>query len=334
MDNIEIREYDNKDKDAVDGFLSSRNDTCIFQTPLYFEALKASGNKLARYFIAWHGGTVCGCLLCDILAQGFDKRALISGILDIKGGPLAENNDAAIIRALLDAAKNIRPKAIFMQIAPVYDPAPIKGLLMSYGFDFRPHLALKIDLTKSEEELKSALSKDKAKGIRQAIKNGLRFELVESDAFTMQKFTNLVNATYKRLNIPQLDMNVAMKMTETMPDNVRFFAIKTIENTVVSMELALCHKDLFYCYILGSDDNFHKLHPNELSYWETIRWAKRNGYKTYDMGGGGNPERPYGVRDFKMGFGPQAFNYGHYVLPLRPALMKIAKKTWYFLHRR
>ena len=92
MDNIEIREYDNKDKDAVYGFLSSRNDACIFQTPSYFEALKASGDKLARYFIAWRGGKVCGCLLCGTITQKFDRHALLSGILDIKGGPLAENN--------------------------------------------------------------------------------------------------------------------------------------------------------------------------------------------------------------------------------------------------
>lgn len=333
MDNLEIREYDDKDKDAVDGFLSSRNDACIFQTPLYFEALKASGNKLARCFIAWRGGKVCGCLLCDILAQRFDKRALISGILDIKGGPLAENNDAAIIRALLDAAKNIRPKAIFMQIAPVYDPAPVKDTILSYGFEFRPHLALQIDLTKSEEELSSAITKEKQKNIRKAIKSGLVFkEMEESDKW--EKFSRIVGCTYKRLHLDAPCMDIYKSMERQAAQKIKLFGIYDINNTLVSARLVICHNKLAYCQILGSLAEYSKFHPNEFSYHETIFWAKRNGYEIMDMGGGGNPEKPYGVRDFKMGFGPQAFNYGHYVLPLRPALMKIAKKAWYFLHRR
>ena len=333
MDNLEIREYDDKDKDAVDGFLSSRNDACIFQTPLYFEALKASGNKLARYFIAWRGGKVCGCLLCDILAQRFDKRALISGILDIKGGPLAENNDAAIIRALLDAAKNIRPKALFMQIAPVYDPAPIKGLLMSYGFDFRPHLALQIDLTKSEEELSAAIGKHKYKNIRSAERKGLRFKAV-TDKENFDLCLQILKETYERLNLPVPDMAVFAGLAKNMPSNLKIFGIYTPDDKMIAFKSAFCYNNLAYLHLSGSVEDFHRLHPNEFAYYKLIIRAKENGFSILDMGGGGNPDKPYGVRDFKMGFGPQAFNYWHYVRPLRPALMKIAKKTWYFLHRR
>lgn len=331
MDNIEIREYDDKDKDAVDGFLSSRNDACIFQTPLYFEALKASGNKLARYFIAWRGGKVCGCLLCEIMTQKFDRRAIFSGILDIKGGPVAENNDAVIVRALLDAAKSIRPKAVYMQIAPVYDPAPIKDTLLSYGFEFRPHLVLQIDLTKSEEELNAAISKEKQKNIRKALRNSLTFTELEG-ANRWEVFTNIVSTTYKRLGIPAPELETYKALETINPDKIKIFGIFDSVGNLVSVQLILAHNKLAYCAVLGNLSEANKLHPNELSYYKTILWAKHNCYAILDMGGGGNPERPYGVRDFKMGFGPQAFNYGHYVLPLRPALMKIAKKTWYFLH--
>ena len=157
-------------------------------------------------------------------------------------------------------------------------------------------------------------------------------EMEESDKW--EKFSRIVGCTYKRLHLDAPCMDIYKSMERQAAQKIKLFGIYDINNTLVSARLVICHNKLAYCQILGSLAEYSKFHPNEFSYHETIFWAKENGFSILDMGGGGNPDKPYGVRDFKMGFGPQAFNYGHYVLPLRPALMKIAKKTWYFLHRR
>lgn len=327
-----ISTYTNNDFAEIHEFLSNTQASCIFQTPDYFHAMKAAGNCRPYFFVARRDGKVCGCLLCNLMTRQFDKLGLFTGILDIAGVPVTDSNDEETLYLLLDAAKKIHPRPLYIQIAPVYDPEPIKAEILEYGFQFRPHLALKIDLSKSDKELFAAIGAHKARYIKKAQKIGLRLRLIETEE-EINSCIQIVRQTYKRLHLPEPNINLFRTMAKTS-DKLKVFGVCSPKNKIIACKSALCYKDTAYLYVSGSLDEYHYLHPNEFAYHEISLWAKHNGYSVLDMGGGGNPERPYGVRDFKMGFGPKAFNYGHYVLPLRPALMKLARKAYLLIYRR
>ena len=73
--------------------------------------------------------------------------------------------------------------------------------------------------------------------------------------------------------------------------------------------------------------------PNDILIWETLRWACANGYKVFDYVGAGNPNKPYGVREFKKQMGGELVDYGRYEKVYHPLKMKIAT-VGYTLYRK
>ena len=57
-----------------------------------------------------------------------------------------------------------------------------------------------------------------------------------------------------------------------------------------------------------------------------MRYATENGIARYDMMGAGEPEEPYGVRDFKSEFGGKKVEHGCFLHVAKPCLYKI--ETW------
>lgn len=49
------------------------------------------------------------------------------------------------------------------------------------------------------------------------------------------------------------------------------------------------------------------------------------GYKTFDYGGAGEPNKPYGVRAFKQQMGGELVNFGRYEKIHRPIMYEFGK---------
>jgi lipid II:glycine glycyltransferase (peptidoglycan interpeptide bridge formation enzyme) len=76
-----------------------------------------------------------------------------------------------------------------------------------------------------------------------------------------------------------------------------------------------------------------RMHPNDLVIWEILKWGKENGYRIFDFGGAGRPDREYGVREYKKKFGGATLNLGRYQKVHNRFLMNISVvgfKIWQF----
>jgi lipid II:glycine glycyltransferase (peptidoglycan interpeptide bridge formation enzyme) len=63
--------------------------------------------------------------------------------------------------------------------------------------------------------------------------------------------------------------------------------------------------------------------PNDILYWEAIKWGCKNDYKIFDFGGAGSPGKKYGVREFKEKFGGNLVNHGRFIKAYKPAIMRV-----------
>jgi hypothetical protein len=72
--------------------------------------------------------------------------------------------------------------------------------------------------------------------------------------------------------------------------------IALFERKTVASVLLLCYKDAVTYYAGGVDYTAQQLRPQNLLLWETLKWAKQNGWKWYEMG----PYFPYLPEDNKM----------------------------------
>lgn len=346
---IRVAKYEDAMRTQVEAFLETAPGGNIFQSPGYYEALRLTPRSHARYLVALRDGEIRGCLLCTIEGQNFDPAALLSGILRIKGGPVVSEGDDEAAAALIGELDKLRPRAVFAEIDPVKDMSQLKGSLEAAGFEFRHHLAVTIDLTRSEEEIWQAMHKAKRRNIRKAQKSGLLFKQAETPE-EIGHFLSLLDATYDRLGLQRPDHKLLENIIAALPGralvlNVYDAGKEHIESgqlliadaegagDIASGRLAVIDGHTAYCLYLGFDKAYGKFHPVELSYYETMRLARSLGCKSIDLGGGGDPGKPYGVRDFKLELGAAAEDLGLYFKPLRPRLLKLAKKIYRLTHK-
>ena len=101
------------------------------------------------------------------------------------------------------------------------------------------------------------------------------------------------------------------------------FVVCNAEGEMLGCRFGLLFRDSIYGWYAGSDSQYYSLFPNDLLIWETLRWGIKKGYKTFDYGGAGEPNKPYGVRAFKQQMGGELVNYGRYERIHRPIMYRI-----------
>ena len=299
----------------------------IFQTPEMYDVYACAEHVTPIAIAVMEGDEIIGVLVAQYMTNGGALASWITARSIITGGPLARNNDPAIIQALLDAYKKQLPcKTIYSEIRPIY---PMNDMP---GWKRVGHYNLVMRLEKTEEELFEQMHKERRRNVNQAIKAGLTFrELTTADE--IQQVVALIEKTYRRKHVPIGYLNMFDKVQGILKDYAHFFGCYTAEGQMIAGQVRLCYGTLVYAWFAGSDEDFFKLRPNDFTMWNVIRWAREKGYKEFDFGGGGEPGKPYGVRDYKLKYGCEMYDYGRYILAHRPLTYWAAATAYNLYHK-
>lgn len=308
-------------------FVESHPQGNIFQTPEMYDVYACAEHVMPMAVAAVEGDEIVGILVAQYMTNGGALASWITARSIITGGPLARNNDPAIIQALMDAYKKQLPcRTIYSEIRPIY---PMNDMP---GWKRVGHYNLVMRLEKTEEELFEQMHKERRRNVNQAIKAGLTFqELTTADE--IQQVVALIEKTYRRKHVPIGYLNMFDKVQGLLKDYAHFFGCYTAEGQMIAGQVRLCYGTLVYAWFAGSDEEYFKLRPNDFTMWNVIRWAREKGYKEFDFGGGGEPGKPYGVRDYKLKYGCEMFDYGRYVLAHRPLTYWAAAKAYALYHK-
>ena len=298
----------------------------IFQTPEMYDVYACAEHVEPIAIAAMEGDEIVGILVAQYMTNGGSLASWITARSIITGGPLAKDNKPEIVEALMREYRLLLPsKTIYSEIRPIYpmDDMP--------GWKRVGHYNLVMRVDKSEEELWNGMHKERRRNVGQAEKAGLRFEEV-TEAAGRREVVALLRKTYERKHVPMADDSLFARLTEIMPEYVRFFAAYK-EDKMIAGQIRLGYKDLLYAWYAGSDEDYFKLRPNDFTMWNVIRWAREKGYKEFDFGGGGEPGKAYGVRDYKLKYGCEMFDYGRYILAHRPVTYWLAAKMYGLYHK-
>lgn len=308
-------------------FVASHPQGNIFQTPEMYDVYACAEHVTPMAIAAVEGDEIVGILVAQYMTNGGALASWITARSIITGGPLARNNDPAIIQALMDAYKKQLPcRTIYSEIRPIY---PMNDMP---GWKRVGHYNLVMRLEKTEEELFEQMHKERRRNVNQAIKAGLTFqELTTADE--IQQVVALIEKTYRRKHVPIGYLNMFDKVQGILKDYAHFFGCYTAEGQMIAGQVRLCYGTLVYAWFAGSDEDYFKLRPNDFTMWNVIRWARKKGYKEFDFGGGGEPGKPYGVRDYKLKYGCDMFDYGRYVWAHRPITYWAAATAYNFYHK-
>ncbi|MCL4360271.1 peptidoglycan bridge formation glycyltransferase FemA/FemB family protein [Patescibacteria group bacterium] len=247
-------------------------------------------------------------------------------------GPKGPAVDQHMIAALMKLGR--QKNSVFIQLEPniqASSPLPIcrsPNLVPSHHPLFTRYTFI-LDLTKSEDELLSAMHPKTRYNIRIAEKHGVRV-VMDNSADGFAAYLRLTEETTKRQGFYAHTAEYHKKMWDTLSKaGIAKLFTASYKGTVLSAWIVFLWKDTLY-YPYGSSSREHRevMAPN-LLLREISTWAKQRGCKAFDLWGAlgpdPNPHDPwYGFHRFKAGYRPALVEYaGSFDLVTRPMLYRV-----------
>lgn len=286
----------------------------IFQSPEMYQVYQKTKNYEPVFLaVTDDKNEVLGTLLAVIQKEHGGFLGMFSARSIIIGGPLIKDNNLDVLSFILDAyEKEIKGKAIYTQIRNMFDQSWAKDLYASRFFQYEPHLDILHDLEKPVSEQFDSFHSGRKKNIRRAERAQLEFTELHTEA-EFESALSLIEETYRRVKLPMPDKSLFLESYNQLKDNkiFKFFAA-ILDNEIIACRMVLCHNGMVYDWYAGASNNHLNKYPNDFLPWKVMEWGSLNGYKSFDFGGAGKPNVPYGVRDHKLKFGGELVEFGRF----------------------
>lgn len=300
--------------------------------------VRAGAGYRPLYVLAESEGRVVGG------AQVFLRRLPVLGTVGyLPYGPLfsSEALRPSVRAALCGALERlVRPPVRMLLVQPPEGCADVSAELLRRGFrrseaGIAPAASLRIDLNRTEEELRKQLSRRLRSWTRQWPQRGVKVRVgsaadiptvaaLAANTGAYQGFTSFSPA-YLRSLYEALD-----------PGGHVLILVAEVESRPVAVELLTACGGVLKSRLTGidrSDPAALGLNVSAAVIWEAIRWGRRYGCRWFDFGGLGAATADQllsgesitraslpGPDQFKLGFGPQPFRYPQAVELIHPAL--------------
>lgn len=328
-----ITKYELIDRHSWVRFVKHHPQGNVFQTPEMYEVYQCASNIQPYVVAAVCDGEVEGVLVAQWICNGGNIASWMTSRAIITGGPLAKDNDLAIIDELVKAYKAILPlMTIYSEIRPIYNSSLLFEHLTTKKWKRIGHYNIVLPLNKDVDELYKQMHKERRRNVQTAIKNGLRFEQVTSTE-NIQEVIALIHQTYTRKHVPISYLDMFDRVLGILGDYAHFFACYAADGKMIAGQIRLSYNELVYAWFAGSDEAYFKQRPNDFLMWNVIVWANEKGYKLFDFGGGGEPGVEYGVRDYKMKYGCEIYEYGRMLYTHRPITYYFAQLAYKLYHK-
>lgn len=305
---LQITDYHKVGPKKWDLYVYHHTKGTIFQTTSYLECHTDKFNCESFGFAAIAGNEIVGLIAGIILYNYFYPISRLTRRAVIEGGPVADDKyiEEQLIETVTEYTKR---RAIYTQFRNLWDMSTICPAMEKLGYQYEPHLDILHDLTPEIEYMIKNISKNKRGNVHKSLNKGTVFR--EAEETEWGECIDLILSTYKRVGLPCQSRSYFMNSFKSMSDYVKVF-VAELDGIILGTRVELCYKDLLYDWYAGSDDNYKNYYPNDVLPYSIILWAKENNYKTFDFGGAGKPDVPYGVRDHKMKFGGELVEYGRF----------------------
>lgn len=195
-------------------------------------------------------------------------------------------------------------------------------LLTKLGFNYRPWLNATLDL-QSNWQLR--ISENKRRNIQKAINLGLQFRRCSSSQ-EINAVYKLFELHYKRIRKP-LPGRIFFENCLKNP-NYAFIFVTYKGSEILASSLVLCFQKVAAQYYFATDyDHLSEHQSASFHQWSVLNWAYQNGIIQMDLVGGGEPDKPYGVREFKRRFGATFDEVGRWQFIFKPIRWNILKSV-------
>ena len=174
----------------------------------------------------------------------------------------------------------------------------LEGLDVQY----RVYHGYEIDLTRDENELFAKMTSACRRCVRKAAKEGVIVEAAHDLQFADDYYSQLQDVFAKQRRLPTYDLERVRQLISHMHPTGHLLLLRARDRNgrCIATGIFPHMNGVMYFWGGASWRAFQGLRPNEAVQWEAIKIAKRNGLRTYDMGGGGDYKRKYGGSEIEV----------------------------------
>jgi serine/alanine adding enzyme len=253
-------------------------------------------------------GIMTGVVIREIdgLLGGFSTHSIV------QGGPLVTSNNDIVCSELLHKYDSlVSESCLYNEIRNMYDMRSV--LDCSDNYIFVDHLNFIINLNQSQDEIWGQIHNSRRRRIKQAEKSGVFVEeIVDSDKIPI--FYDLLGETYNNVKVPLADVSLfESAFRELVPRGMAKFFLARHEDNYIGARAVLLYLNRIYDWYAGAAIDSLSFNANAYLVWHILKWGKEKNYSVFDFGGAGEPNKPYGPREFKQSFGGELVNFGRNV---------------------
>lgn len=283
-----------------------------FQTPEAYRFYSALPDEMMPFAVGvvesnTLAGVVVGYLTREKsrIKQYFTRRAIVIG------GPLLDEHiSAEALTELLRAIVRESGNPIYIETRNFHDYSPFRGVFEACGWEYKPHLNFHIDTT-SVEKAQANVGKHRWKYIRLSLRDGA--EMVENPTIEqVHECYLLLRELYStKVKTPLFSWHFFETLYQQK--NARFLLV-ALEGKVIGGTVCVCvpGQAMYEWFVCGNDNYRKGIRPSSVATWFGMEYAATHDIPLFDLMGAGEPDIPYGVRDFKAEFGGKLVEHGRF----------------------
>ena len=292
-----------------------------FQTPEAYAFYASLPDELTPFTVGVdEDGQLMGVVVGYTTRETNPIKQLFTCRSIVIGGPLLDESisDNAVT-ALLCAVKRVTRSSIYVETRNFHDYSRWRYIFEQCGFAYQPHLNIQVACTAEH-----AMSEQRQRQVRKALKNGVVITEAQSEQEVCDWYQILRQLYRQKVRTPLWSEVFFLQFYR---NGVGKFLLLKYEGKVIGGMMCpiFSGKAIYEWYVCGLDEEYREQYPSVMATYAAIEYAKQNGLPVFDFMGAGVPNKPYGVRDFKMEFGGEVVEYGRYLYIRKPLLYKIGK---------
>ena len=277
----------------------------------------------------------------SVYKQFFTRRAIIIG------GPVIANDATSeevetLMKAVRDQFKIFDLRFLILN-APIYiecrnfnDYSRWKDAFASAGYEYKKHLNFHVDC-RDKEAMWERLSESRKKQIRRSdatieiIENKHKENLDKNEAEIREWYEILRELYRTKVKTPLWPVEFFL---EIYRQSIGKYLMVKYEGKVIGgllmVENEKCVYEWFGC---GLNTEYKVQYPFVMATWSGMAYAAEYNIPRCDFMGAGEPNVPYGVRDFKEKFGGELVEHGRLLCVNKPLLYFVGKCGVWLLKR-
>lgn len=249
-------------------------------------------------------------------------RAVVYGGVLCRPDELGQKALAALLQVY---ARQHHPAAIFTELRNQADCTNLQPVLAAAGFRFEGHLNYLIDLTQPEDVLWRQISRSRRRAIRAAGRRGVEIIEADDEAQVADGYV-VLQSIYARVQVPLPDQSLFTSAFQVLaPRGMMSLLLARYDGRTIGATFNLQFNGRVQSWYGGVDHEARGLAAIEALDWHAICRGREMGLTTFDFGGAGKPDEPYGPRDYKARFGGELVNYGRNTLIHAPRLLRVSQ---------